>query len=62
MTVRELSEEQLEELKWSYFDDILLWEDECLWTCPWEIPNEIIINYYDGVYFVNDDFACTMGE
>lgn len=64
MTVRELSREQLDELKSSYF-----WSDEYQGLInpntdlpilfPGDITDEQIYEIYDGVDFVNDDFFCT---
>lgn len=59
-TVYDLTREQLEELKNSFF-----WQDETqdilegAYTSPEEIPDYIIFEHYDGVYFVDDDFFCT---
>lgn len=55
MDVRELNEEQLDELKWTYFYDMESWEYEY----PWDIPDDVIFNHYDGIDFVDDDFSCT---
>ena len=65
MDVKELSKDQLEELKFAYFytfdsDDHYLgmdFPDGFL-----SIPNEVIFDYYKEIYFVNDDFSCTEGE
>jgi hypothetical protein len=60
MTVYDLTKEQLDELKYNYF-----WNDETqdiLENCylnPYEIPDDIIFRYYNGINFVNDDFCCT---
>jgi len=61
MLVYDLSREQLNELKNAYFwgedtEDII--PDYI--TTPEEIPDDIILNYYDGVSFVPDDFLCSM--
>ena len=63
MTVRDLSREQLDELKTAYFwgeetQNIL--SDDVI--SPEQIPDEIIFNYYDGVTFVDDDFFCSSVE
>ena len=55
MDVRELNEEQLDELKWTYFYDMESWEYEY----PWDIPDDVIFNHYAGIDFVDDDFSCT---
>lgn len=63
MCVQDLTREQMEELKNSFF-----WQDETQdilqgeYTSPDEIPDDIIIEHYSGVWFVNDDFFCTAGK
>lgn len=59
MNVRELTQEQLDQLKYDYYyqlhetdDDIL--GDNILYPC--DIPNDVIFEYYDGIYFVEEDF------
>lgn len=64
MNVRELSEDQLDELKFAYFyqlhdtgeADEVFPEDL---HYPHQIPDDIIYNHYDGIDFVPDDFCCT---
>lgn len=51
MDVRELSRDQLEELKETY-----LWETENDYVFSHEIPDGVIFEYYGGICFVNDDF------
>ena len=61
--VRDLTREQLQELKDSYF-----WQEETQdilgddITSPDEIPDDVIFQYYEDVVFVNDDFICTAQE
>lgn len=54
MNVKELNQNQIEELKITYFYDVpnnyISFED---------VPNGIIFNHFDGIDFVNDDFGCT---
>lgn len=56
-SVYDLSLAEMEELKQSFF-----YQDETqdiiqgAFDCPEEIPDEIILEHYDGVYFVEDDF------
>lgn len=61
MNVRELTQEQLDQLKYDYYyqleqedevEDIL--GDNILYPC--DIPNDIIFEHYDGIAFVEDDF------
>lgn len=63
MDVRDLTREQLQELKDSYF-----WQEETQdilgddITSPEEIPDDVIFHHYEGISFVDDDFWCTMQE
>ena len=60
MTVRELSREQLNELKSAFY-----WQEETMHLVPenvlWaeDIPDETIFEYYAGTEFVEDDFFCS---
>lgn len=60
-TVYDLTPEELDELKESFF-----WQDETQdilegdILSPEEIPDEIILEYYGGVCFVDDDFFCNI--
>lgn len=61
MLVQDLTREELEELKEAYFyseetQDIL--PDYI--TSPADIPDDIIINHYDGISFVKADFWCNI--
>lgn len=51
MDVRELSRDQLEELKETY-----LWGTENDYCFVYEIPDSVIFEYYGGICFVDDDF------
>lgn len=57
-SVYDLSPAEMEELKQSFF-----YQDETqdiiqgAFDCPEQIPDEIILEHYDGVYFVEDDFS-----
>ena len=63
MDVRDLTTEQLQELKEAYF-----WQEETQdilgddITFPEQIPDDVIFQYYEDVVFVDDDFVCTMQE
>ena len=63
MTVHELSQRELDELKVAYFysEDV---DDEILGEITsWdEIPNDVIFNHYEGIWFVKDDFFCNIEE
>ena len=60
MLVKDLSKEQLDELKNAYF-----WGDKTRDGLPDEIispeqiPDNIIFSYYADVDFVDDDFFCS---
>lgn len=57
MSVYELSEEQLSELKDSYFYTV-----DNSYDYPSEISDSVIQEYYKDICFVNDDFFCTAGK
>ena len=67
MTVRELSDDQLVELKQRMVDDEI-YEVEGRSASYGElaaaenIPDERVFEHYDGVDFSNDDFLCTAGH
>ena len=68
MTVYELTEEELAELKdslyWAFANEDSMWYDpnaEKLLAGiedPNGIPNEMIYEYFDGISFVEEDFFC----
>lgn len=67
MTVRELSREQLDELKWAYYysddyDPKIVGENGLPILFAGDIPDEIIFAVYAGIYFVEDDFFCGKEE
>lgn len=78
MNVKELTRDQLDELKESLFYQILNNDDEIPAFCvidsalpytpenlpdyPHQIPDDTIFFVYDGISFVNDDFSCTVGR
>ena len=64
MDVKELSKDQLEELRFAYF--YTYDSDNHYFGMEFpdgyqSIPDKIIFDYYEGIYFVNDDFSCTAG-
>ena len=61
MTVRELSRDQLDELKEHFFytDFEKCKPDGICADSPDELPDEILFEWYDEYYFVNDDFFCS---
>lgn len=62
MDVSELNPEQLEELRESYFQQLLETDSDVLEgiDSSEQIPMSNIIAHYEGIYFVEDDFFCTM--
>ena len=57
MSVYELSKEQFEELKDSYFYTV-----DNSYDYPSEIPDRVVQEHYKDRCFVNDDFFCTAGK
>jgi hypothetical protein len=55
-TVGELSREKFNELKESYFDQLLETDDDVLEGCT-EIPDDVIYTHYEGIMFTDDDFC-----
>ena len=53
-SVHELSQDELEELKWTYFYDE---EVEHNFDFPYQIPNEIIFEHFAHISFVEEDFS-----
>ena len=60
MTVKELTRDQLNELKSAFF-----WQEETMHLVPancWDetdIPDELIFEHYANICFVDDDFFCS---
>lgn len=64
MTVRELSRDQLDELKWHYYysddyDPKIVGENGLPILFAGDIPDKIIFAVYAGIHFVPDDFGCS---
>lgn len=62
MNVRELNQNQLNELKVRYIfehDPNPSWGDV---EFAKNVPNEVIFKEYDGIYFVEEDFFCSEEE
>ena len=65
MTVRELSRDQLNELKQVYAAQLAETGEEISYgelVEATEIPDDVIFNYYDGILFTDDDFFCSCGK
>ncbi len=62
-TVYDLNRAEIEELKDAYF-----WSDETDEeilgdiSAPWEIPDEVIYEHFDGISFVEEDFFCNIED
>ena len=62
MTVRELNQDQLDELKWAYYydddyDEKIVGANGLPILFAGDIPNEIIYAVYAGIDFVEEDFS-----
>ena len=59
-TVYDLNEEELNELRETYYYQLLDSDEDVLENYDWaaDIPNEVIYNHYDGISFTEDDFWC----
>ena len=53
-SVHELTQDELEQLKWDYFYDE---EVEHNFDFPYQIPNETIFEYFAHISFVEEDFS-----
>ena len=56
-TVTELTQDELQELKWNYFYDT---QEEHFFDYPHEIPNETIFKHFAHISFVEEDFSCNV--
>lgn len=59
-TVHELSRDEFLELKEALYYAFIETEDDILEeiSCWEDIPDSIVINHYDSISFVDDDFWC----
>lgn len=60
MTVYDLSEREFEELRWTYFWELMDDDPDTLGDIltPDGLPDDVIREHYDGICFVEDDFFC----
>lgn len=60
MTVNELNTDELNELRETYYDQLLTSDEDILGdiTSASKIPLSNVKVHYEGVYFVKDDFFC----
>jgi hypothetical protein len=65
-SVHELSAEELQELRSSYLHrhltDYEIEENDWSYESEEEIPMDIVVAYYEGTYFVKEDFFCNLEE
>lgn len=65
-SVHELSAEELQELRSNYFHrhltDDEIEENDWSYESEEEIPMEEVINFYEGTYFVEEDFFCNITD
>lgn len=61
MTVRDLSRDQLDELKQVYVTEMTGNPSYMELADASNIPDGVIYRHYDGVHFVPDDFWCSTG-
>lgn len=61
-TVHELSTQELEELRDTYFAQLQDQGEEDEINSSHEIPMENVIQNYEGVMFVDDDFFCNVKD
>jgi len=58
-TVHELSQNELEELRESYFDQLQM-EGEETFESVEQLPIENVIAHYEDTFFVEEDFFCNL--
>jgi hypothetical protein len=63
-TVNELNENELEELRESYFQELLDTSPDFIgdFENSSQIPMEDVKNHYEGISFVEDDFFCNLNK
>ena len=62
MTVKELNQDQLDELKQAYICEMIENPSYSELAEAVNISNEFIYHHYDGYIFSSDDFCCSCGE
>ena len=63
-SVDECTQDELEELRDAYYDQLLTTDEEVLGdiTCASEIPMSNVKAYYEGISFVDEDFFCNLKD
>lgn len=59
-TVYDLTDDELLELKYAYQDELQNTDDAETFTCPEDIPDEVVLDHYDGCLFDESDFSCNI--
>lgn len=59
-TVYELTVNEFEELRESYFWQLQETDDADHFDSPDDIPDDVIFDHYDGISFVEEDFFCNI--
>ena len=64
MDVTELRQEELEELRAAYYEQLLEMDEEVLGDidCAEGIDMSNVIAHYEGTYFVEEDFFCNIRD
>jgi hypothetical protein len=62
--VRELSHEELEELRFAYFYEVLDSSPDLLADVHFasEVPMELVLEHYEHISFVEEDFSCNIKD
>ena len=61
-SVHELTQDELEELRSAYFDQLLQMDNDVLGDIEseHELPMDNVIAHYEGTSFVDEDFFCNL--
>lgn len=61
-SVYDLDEAELAELKEAYYIMLMESDDDVEYMYPDEIPDVVVMEYYDGIQFTKDDFFCNITD
>jgi hypothetical protein len=63
-SIDELNQDELEELRETYFDELLSTDSEALGdiTSAKQIPMSNVKQHYEGISFVEEDFFCNLTD
>jgi hypothetical protein len=61
-TVHELNQDELNELRYALYEQLCETSPDVLEDCdsPDDIPEDIVLNHYDGISFEDEDFFCNL--